>query len=451
MNDLEIDKLKDHYSKCMKLAEEWGLQPFPTDFHVVPADKMYEIASYGIPGHFSHWTYGRDYWRQKTMYDYGYSKIYELVVNANPAQAFLLETNSLLENMFVVAHVTGHSDFFANNVYFDHTNRSMIHSVSSVADRVYQYEIQHGRYIVEEFIDDILTIKEHVEPHLHTKKKDKDYNTIYQDHPYEDLIPEEQEMRWLHELTEENNKKFRFPFEPERDIVQFIADHGRLQEWQRDLMGAMHDEMMYFLPQAQTKVMNEGWASIIHQKMMHEIDPACDPGGIEFATLHAGVLSHNPGSLNPYWLGFNIFKRIIDLHGWDAALEARELDNDETFIRNHLDEKICRDLDLFAYAFNDPEKQWEVTDTSWEDVRDALVQTKVNMGRPYIVVRDGDYRRQGILYLKHESDGRELLPKYTTETLKSIERLWGNPVYLDTVVEGKTVTYKCEHGQVSSG
>src|SRR5687767_10019057 len=121
--DKELVKLNDFYKKAMDLAHEWGLEPFETDFHVVPSHKIYEVASYGIPNHYNHWSYGRDYFRQKTMYDHGYGKIYELVINSDPAQAFLLDTNSLLENCFVIAHVLGHSDFFANNEYFAHTNR----------------------------------------------------------------------------------------------------------------------------------------------------------------------------------------------------------------------------------------------------------------------------------------------------------------------------------------
>ena len=93
---------------------------------MVPATIMYEFGAYGLPGRFSHWTHGRAYQQIKTMYDYGLSKIYELVINADPAYAFLLENNSVLQNKVVAAHVLAHSDFFKNNAYFTHTNRSMV-------------------------------------------------------------------------------------------------------------------------------------------------------------------------------------------------------------------------------------------------------------------------------------------------------------------------------------
>ena len=91
---------------------------------MVPATIMYEFGAYGLPGRFSHWTHGRAYQQIKTMYDYGLSKIYELVINTNPAYAFLLENNRVLQNKLVAAHVLGHVDFFKHNAYFEHTNRA---------------------------------------------------------------------------------------------------------------------------------------------------------------------------------------------------------------------------------------------------------------------------------------------------------------------------------------
>lgn len=469
MNSLEIDELREHYDQCMKLARSWGLEPFEVDFHVVPADKMYEIASYGIPGHFSHWTYGRDFWKQKTHYDHGYSKIYELVINGDPAQAFLLDVNSLLENMFVVAHVIGHSDFFANNVYFSHTNRQMEHSVAATAQRFREYELKYGRVVVEEFIDDVLTIAEHVDPQLRTKKITKEYETARPQSKYVDLFPEEQEEHWLAETEEEIDKYTRFPYQPERDILKFIAENGRLHDWQRDVIMSIRQETLYFLPQMQTKIMNEGWASVIHRKMMHELDPAVDPGGIEFSNLHSGVLNGRPGALNPYWLGFKMYHRIMERfdnptederkyldmpggEGWEKLLEVRATESDETFLRNYLDQHLVEELDLFSYAYNKDETQWEVTKTAsdWEAVRDTLVSSKANMGMPYIVVEDANWGNSGRLFLRHEHDGRDLHLRYMENTMKAVARLWGRGVHLMTEMDGKSVTYQTQEDKILS-
>ena len=121
-----------------------GLDPYPVHFELVPATIMYEFGAYGLPGRFCHWTHGKAYYRMKTKYDYGLSKIYELVINTNPSYAFLMEQNDLLQNKVVVAHVLGHTDFFKNNVYFEHTPPNMIDKVSVNADRIRKYEFEHG-------------------------------------------------------------------------------------------------------------------------------------------------------------------------------------------------------------------------------------------------------------------------------------------------------------------
>src|SRR5215216_5377356 len=129
MDEQNIPALEKAMERIWDLAHEMGLDPFPVHFEMVPATIMYEFGAYGVPGRFSHWTHGRAYQQIKTMYDYGLSKIYELVINANPSHAFLLENNSVLQNKVVAAHVLGHSDFFKNNAYFAHTNRGMLEAV----------------------------------------------------------------------------------------------------------------------------------------------------------------------------------------------------------------------------------------------------------------------------------------------------------------------------------
>src|ERR1043165_3441149 len=111
---------------------------------MVPATIMYEFGAYGLPGRFSHWTHGRTYQQIKTMYDYGLSKIYELVINTNPAYAFLLENNSILQNEVVIAHVIAHVDFLRHNAYFARTNRQMLETASVNAARMRQYEYEFG-------------------------------------------------------------------------------------------------------------------------------------------------------------------------------------------------------------------------------------------------------------------------------------------------------------------
>ena len=170
----DLERLRDGIDAAWDEARKFGLDPFPTHFELVPAAIMYEFASYSLPGRFSHWTHGKAYYRQKMQYDLGLSKIYEMVVNTNPSYAFLMEMNNLLQNTFVAAHVFGHTDFFKNNAYFQHTSRRMIDKVSIHAERIAKYEYDHGKDEVERYLDAVLSIQEHVDYNLLLRGDDSD-------------------------------------------------------------------------------------------------------------------------------------------------------------------------------------------------------------------------------------------------------------------------------------
>ena len=165
-----VAELENAIEQIWEIARRMGLDPYPVHFELVPATIMYEFGAYGLPGRFSHWSRGKAYYRMKTEYDYGLSKIYELVVNTNPSYAFLMEQNDILQNKVVVAHVLGHTDFFKNNVYFKHTPPNMIEKVSVNADRIRKYEFEHGTATVERFLDAVLAIEEHIDPNFQLKR-----------------------------------------------------------------------------------------------------------------------------------------------------------------------------------------------------------------------------------------------------------------------------------------
>src|ERR1700676_2173325 len=190
MADSDIEQLRDGIDHAWEEARNFGLDPFPTHFELVPASIMYEFASYSLPGRFSHWTHGKAYHRQKMQYDFGLSKIYEMVVNTNPSYAFLMEMNDRLQNTFVATHVFGHTDFFKNNAYFQNTSRRMIDKVSIHAERVTKYEFDHGKAEVERFLDAALSIQEHVDYNLLLRDDDSPQKEEKRTHPssqYDDL------------------------------------------------------------------------------------------------------------------------------------------------------------------------------------------------------------------------------------------------------------------------
>ena len=453
MEDLEIRGLEKSLEQIWEVARRFGLDPFPTRFEVVPATVMYEIGSYALPGRYSHWTFGKAYHRMKTMYDFGLSKIYEVVINTNPAYGFLLETNSPIQNKLVIAHVLGHVDFFKHNAYFSRTNRRMVETVSAHSGRMNEYEFRYGRKTVERLLDAVLSVEEHIDPNFFIRREEPApppgaarKSKAKAPGRYDDL--------WdigkapAPDPTQSEDERPRGDRLPEKDLVYYIMRNSpSLQDWQRDVMAMVHEEMEYFVPQMQTKTLNEGWASYWHARIMRELDLP-DAELLEFAELHAGVVSPHKGQLNPYYLGYKILEDIE--RRWDAAegaepgagraklFEVRELENDVSFLRNYLTEELCEELDLYVYELVE-EEEWTVTEKRWQKVRDQLVSNMTNFGFPYIVVADGDYNRNRELYLKHHYEGAELDTTYARKVLEHVHTLWGRPVHLETVVDDEPV------------
>jgi stage V sporulation protein R len=399
-----------------------------------------------------------------------------MVVNTNPSYAFLMEMNNLLQNTFVAAHVFGHTDFFKNNAYFQHTSRRMIDKVSIHAERIASYEFDHGKAEVERFLDAVLSIQEHVDYNLFIRddepdeKEEKSVAQVTSE--YDDLWGLERKAKKAEEEREKRlGKPPKFPEKPEKDILQFLMLHApHLEPWQRDIIEIVRSEMLYFVPQMQTKVMNEGWASLWHSRIMRRLGDTgviSDSETVEFAQLHSSVLSPSPTSLNPYYLGFKMFEDIekrwdtptkeeqerlgrrTDM-GHQKIFEVRELDNDVSFLRNYLTKDLVKELDLYIYRKEGDE--WVIVEKDWEKVRDGIVASLTNFGYPYLVIDNGDYRGNSELYIKHLFEGQELDMVYAEKTLQHVYQLWGRPVHLETVYEDKHIllTYDGERNTKST-
>ncbi len=407
------------------LARSNGLDPFAITFENVPASVLYEIAAYLIPGRMAHWSYGKAYHAMKMRYDYGLNKLYEMVINANPAYAFLLASNSELENTFVRAHVMGHVDFFHHNHCFHHTGSDMVEVVSRHAERVRQYEFQVGHTAVEQFLDAVLSLQEHislpapsvrpraVENHLRPQRGWSSADWGLQSPS--DSIGERQVKPNTHE---------------EEDLLRFImVESHYLEDWERDVIEMVRQEMMYFWPQIRTKVMNEGWATYWHATLMRQLTFS-DDDYIDYARLHSQVTAPLVYQVNPYALGYSVFQDLERRQGRDAIFLARTVDDDVSFVRNYLTEEVAEALHLFVYGAD--QDHVIVKSRQFELIRDQLVKELVHGGIPVIHVNDGDFNQRGELYLIHRHEGVDLDLPYAERTLRYVHRLWGRPVHLET-------------------
>lgn len=474
MNNSEMTALERAIDEITEIAKGFGLDFYPMRYEICPADIIYTFGAYGMPTRFSHWSFGKSFYRMKLQYDLNLSKIYELVINSNPCYAFLLEGNSLIQNKLIVAHVLAHCDFFKNNVRFSNTNRDMVESMAASSERIRQYELKYGKDEVERFLDACLSIQEHIDPSLirprlrekrlqeaSTERSPSENVSSKRSTPYDDLWRLDAEAAKEQQPVDTPRK---LPPQPEKDLLLFLQEYNPdLKEWQRDILTIIRDEMLYFWPQIETKIMNEGWATYWHLRILREMD-LTEEETIEFSRLHASVIQTSPTSINPYHLGLKIYEDIE--RRWDhptkeeqerygrkpgkgreKLFEVREMDSDMSFLRNYLTKELVEDLDLYLFAKQG--NDWVVKEKSWEQVRDGLVQSRVNGGFPYLTVEDGDYQRAGELYLKHHFEGTELDVKYVEKTLPYVWQLWGKPVHLETVVEDKKVLFSYDGKKVN--
>ncbi|GAA0300532.1 stage V sporulation protein R [Gracilibacillus halotolerans] len=462
----EHKELSYAIDEITEVAKGFGLDFYPMRYEICPPEIIYTFGAYGMPTRYSHWSFGKQFHRMKLQYDLGLSKIYELVINSDPCYAFLLHSNSLIQNKLIVAHVLAHSDFFKNNVRFKNTKRDMVESMAATAERIASYEKQYGLHEVESFLDAVLSIQEHIDPSLRISQFDWEQEEIE-----EEVEPPRTEYDDLWELDEKNKqmpkrerkRKRPFPPKPEKDILLFIEEHSKeLEDWQRDIMTMLREEMLYFWPQLETKIMNEGWATYWHQKILREL-PLTSDEAIEFASLNANVVQPSKTQINPYYLGLKMLEDIEQRYdrpteemmklgikpesGREKLFEIRELDSDISFLRNYLTKDFVEKEDL--YIFQKQGSEYKVIDKDWEQVREQLIASRLNGGFPYLTVQDGDYMKNGELHIKHHYEGTELDVRYLEKTLPYIYKLWGRGVHLETIVDEKQCLFSCHESKVT--
>ncbi len=465
-------------------AREYGLDFYETIFEVVDADDLNEIAAYGgFPTRYPHWSFGMQYEELNRSYSYGLSKIYEMVINNDPCYAYLMRCNHVVDQKLVMAHVYGHCDFFKHNAFFGHTTRKMMDEIANHAARIRGYAERHGVDEVEAFLDRCMSVDDLIDIHSVAIKRRDDgpsrydfapedprnkgaETTRFRSKPYMDSYvnpptPEigADEARRLRDLP----NVVSFPERPEKDVLLFVIEHAPLKPWQRDILSIIRDEAYYFYPQGQTKIMNEGWASYWHSTMMTQkvLEPA---ELIDYADHHSGTMATTSKRLNPYKLGIELLKDIerrwdagqfgpewedcddLDTkRSWDKQLglgrkkifEVRKVYNDITFIDEFLTPEFCVANKLFSFNYNDHGKNYVVESREFKKVKQRLLSSLTNFGKPWISVVNGNHKNRGELLLRHEWTGVELNRNEARDTLANLSYLWGRPVHVETVVDDK--------------
>ncbi|ACD23836.1 MULTISPECIES: SpoVR family protein [Clostridium] len=429
----EIEEWND---KIEKKVIEYGLDFYNQEFEFIDFNEMLGYESYvGMPSKYPHWSYGKAYEKNKMLYSLNLTGLpYEMVINSDPCLAYLMKENTLLLQILTMAHVYGHNDFFKNNRLFkEGTNaKYAIEMFKLDADIIRRYinNPSIGYEKVERILDAAHAIRYQIGRVIGVKKLSHEEIKQSMIKDYESKL----DNRGI--LNQDEKIEFpdldKIPIEPEDDVVDFIIKYGDLQEWERTVLKIVKRETEYFLPQMETKIMNEGWASYTHYNILKELNL---PDGLHFEFLkrHNDVIAPIVGGLNPYYVGFKIFEDLDKKYGKEKIFEVREIERDSSFLRRYLTRELCEELNLFEYnkrTFDIVVE--EVSDEEgWKEIRDNLSYTCGIGGIPYIRVIDLN-TKDYTLTLEHVFDGRELELNYAKETLKYIQELWGKKVRLIT-------------------
>lgn len=470
-------ELNRAHQEIRELARHYGLDTFDIIFELLDYNEINEVAALGgYPNRYPHWRFGMEYDYLNKTYTYGLQKIYELVINNDPCYAYLQKGNPIVDQKLVMAHVYGHCDFFKNNMWFAHTNRKMLDEMANHATRIREFQDRLGVEEVENFIDTCLSIDNLIDPFsvFNPKPENQASNFLsadkgssnqggFQKFKTKDYMDsfinpksfvDDQEKK----QSESLKSMGKFPLHPERDVLDFLIKFAPLTSWQQEVLSIIREEAYYFAPQAATKIMNEGWASYWHTTLMTQ-HILKDSEVIDYADHHSGTVSTQPGQINPYKMGLELFRDIEERWNkgkfgkefedcedvaqkasWDRQLgqgkqkifEVRKVYNDVTFIDTFMNEEFCEQQKLFTYGFNRRTGQYEIVDRDWRKVKQQLLFSLSNFGQPIIEVEEGNYLNRGELLLKHRHEGLDLEFEKAGETLRNIFFLWSRPVHLLT-------------------
>jgi stage V sporulation protein R len=353
--------------------------------------------------------------------------------------------------------VYGHNDFFKNNFTFKSIRAEFtIETFKTHANRVRCYieDPSIGLEKVEHILDAAHALSLQCRRNLAIRKQTEEEQ---REAKLNESKPSHDAFQSIHRRQEWNPPDLaKVPLYPEEDILLFIRDHNpRLAEWEKDLLTIVHEQAQYFIPQIETKIMNEGWASFWHKRILDTLDLPQNLK-MEFIVRHSQVLSPVPGGINPYHVGIKIWENIEKR--WSEAspgkdndpkpkrktakeklFEVREVERDTSFLRRYLTAELVRELNLFEYQSRGDEQVVSrvADDDGWRTIKDTLIQNVGTGTIPVIKVEDADYNQNRTLFLRHFHDGRDLQLEYAEKTLQYLRQLWGWDVALETIINEK--------------
>ncbi|MEM1371765.1 MAG: SpoVR family protein [Pseudomonadota bacterium] len=483
-HEWDYDLVRRVYDACGEIGlGEMGLDIYPNQIEVITSEQMLDAyASIGMPLMYRHWSFGKHFAREETLYRQGKQGLaYELVINSNPCVCYIMEENSATMQTLVLAHAAfGHNHFFKNNYMFKQwTDADAVLDELAHAKRfVAHCEERYGLDAVEQTLDAAHAImNQGVSRYAPSKpaqrekqlKAKHDARARHAEETFNDL------WRTLPRGKNEQNvppRRYRDQMRereayglPEENLLLFLEMHApKLDDWQRELLSIVRRNAQYFYPQRQTKMMNEGCATYTHYTIMNRLYDAgklTDGAMLEFLHSHAGVVAQpkfnerHYGGLNPYALGFAMMQDIEricteptaedtdwfpDLAGSGNVMEtlrdAWADFRDESFILQFLSPKVMRDFRLFTLLDDTEDDVMRVgaihEERGYRRVREALAaQYDLSYAEPDLQVIDANLKSNRRLVLQHRvRNGRQLDAADGARVLRHLADLWGYRVRL---------------------
>jgi stage V sporulation protein R len=463
-------------------SEHLQLSTYPNQFEIITSEQMLDAYSLiGLPISYSHWKFGKDFAINSNNYKKGRMGLaYELVINSNPCISYNMEDNTTCLMILVLAHAAyGHNTFFKNNYLFKQWTHadSIVDYMLFARDYIRKCEEKYGYEEVELVLDACHSLMNYgVDKYKkptkisaqkegeRLKKKLEDDRILLND-LWRTIPREEQEIL----------KTKTFPEQPEENILYFIEKNSpKLRGWQREIIRIVRKTAQYFYPQGQTKVINEGCATFSHYEIvnqMYEEGYLSDGFMQEFFHHHSNVVyqpefdSKYYSGINPYTLGFNIFKDLKRMSlnpteedkKWFPKIAGKgnwvetfnyivENFKDETFVQQYLSPKVIRDMKLFEIEDKMDSPNYEITsihdERGYRNIRESL-GAGYDRSRyvPEIQVKNVDIFGDRTLTLEHTPINNKLLDiKQASTVIEYVKYLWGFPVNLQ---ENGIVIAKC--------